>query len=261
MNSFFAGRSALITGAGSGLGRHLTVALVAAGARVAGIDQNEGSLGALARELPEQAFAWSVGDVTDRKSLGVAVGQLEQRLGPIDMLFASAGIGRETTALGFSAEDVQAVIDVNLIGVANSVEAVLEGMLSRGRGHIVAISSLASFRGLPRMAGYCASKAGVNALMDSLRVELQEHGIRFTTICPGWVRTPLTANLNIPMPHLLEPEDAAARILDAVRRGKAFVAFPGPPARRLRLLRMLPCGLSDWLVYRVIRSLRKKRDI
>jgi short-subunit dehydrogenase len=150
------------------------------------------------------------------------------------------------------------VVNVNLIGVANSVAAVLPGMLRRGQGHLAAISSLASFRGLPTMAAYCASKAGVNALMESLRVELEPRGIVTTTICPGWVRTPMTAHLPVPRSHMLEVSDAAERILKALRKRRRFVAFPAGEVRRLRFLRWLPPGISDWIVGRMMRPLTRR---
>src|SRR5262249_33481690 len=147
--------------------------------------------------------AWAVADVTNRPALCEAVAKVADRLGPIDLLFANAGIGRETSALAFRAEDIEAQVRVNLIGVANNAEGVLPSMLQRRQGHLVAISSLASYRGLPRMAGYCATKAGVNALLDSLRIELKPQGIAVTTICPGWIRTPLTDNIPVPKPYLM----------------------------------------------------------
>src|SRR5205807_8543728 len=109
------------------------------------------------------------------------------------------------------------------------------------------------YRGMPFMAGYCASKSGVNALFDSLRVELKPHGIAATTICPGWIRTPMTANLRFPVPKMLEVSDAARRILKAIDRRQAFLAFPAEMRRGLRLLRWLPPGISDWLVERMVR--------
>jgi short-subunit dehydrogenase len=142
---------------------------------------------------------------------------------------------------------------VNLLGVANSVAAVLPGMLQRRRGHLVAISSLASYRGLPLMAGYCASKAGVNALLDALRVELRPHGISVTTICPGWIRTPLTANVRVPMRGMMEVDAAARQIARAIRRRVPFFAFPRSGVWPVRLLRWLPSGVSDWLVTRLMR--------
>lgn len=247
-----AGRIALVTGAGSGLGRQLALTLAAEGAAVAAVDLAPEPLAALAEALPGRFVAWAVADVTDRPALLAAVVKLTDRLGPVDLLFANAGIGRETSGLAFRAEAVEAQIRVNLIGVANSIEAVLPGMLERGRGHLVGISSLASYRGLPMMAGYCASKAGLNALLDGIRVEVQPRGVAVTTICPGWIRTPLTDNIGVPKPHLLEVDDAARRIVAAVRRGLPFYAFPGPMVRRVRLLRWLPCGLGDWALRRML---------
>lgn len=194
-------------------------------------------------------------DVTDRGALYQVIAKLEERLGRIDLLIANAGIGLKTDAIPFPAEDMEQLIRVNLLGVINSIGAILPGMVQRGRGHLVGISSLASFRGLPGMAGYCASKAGLNAFLDALRIELRPHGIAVTTICPGWIRTPMTASLDVPMPHILDATDAAQRIVHAIRRRRPFYAFPAPAARRLRLLRVLPTALSDWLLYRVVRSL------
>jgi NAD(P)-dependent dehydrogenase (short-subunit alcohol dehydrogenase family) len=251
-------RVALITGAGGGLGRALALELARAGHAIAGVDVQPEGLAELERELTAAgaAAATVTADVTDAEGLRKAVAGLEERLGGTDLLMANAGIGRESSALEFSAADFEAQIRVNLLGVANSVAAVLPGMLRRGRGHLVAISSLASFRGMPLMAGYCASKAGVNALMDSLRVELRPRGIPVTTICPCWIRTPLTAGLDIP--RMLEPADAARRIVRAVRRGVAFYAFPPADAWVVRLLRWLPSGVSDWLVARLMRGLKRK---
>jgi NAD(P)-dependent dehydrogenase (short-subunit alcohol dehydrogenase family) len=253
----FSGRVVLITGAGSGLGRQLAVTLAGEGAAVAAVDLAAEPLAKLAEALPGKPVAWAVADVTDRAALSAAAADLAGRLGPVDLLIANAGIGRDTSALTFRAADIEAQVRVNLIGVANSVEAVLPGMLERRRGHLSAISSLASYRGLPRMAGYCASKAGLNALLDSLRLELHPHGIAVTTICPGWIRTALTANIRVPQPYLLEVEDAARRIVEALRRRRPFYAFPPPAERRVRLLRWLPSGLSDWALRRVLASAAK----
>jgi len=249
---------ALVTGAGRGLGRALALALAAEGTTVAAIDLNAEALRRLAEELGGKRVAWAVADVTDRPGFRAAVDGLEQRLGPVELMIANAGIGMETPGVTFPAEAIEAVIRVNLIGVVNSIEAVLAGMVKRQSGHLVALSSLASFRGLPRMAGYCASKAGVNAVMDALRVELKPHGIAVTTICPGWINTPMTANLDVPKPHLMEAAEAARRIVNAIRRRRPFYAFPPAAARRLRLLRWLPSRVSDWLLYRVLRSLAAK---
>jgi short-subunit dehydrogenase len=253
----FANQVALITGAGSGLGRELARSLARKGAAIAAVDLKAEPLEALARELPGSRVGWTVADVTDLTGLRSAVIRLQEQLGPIDLLVANAGIGIETSALAFRAEDIAAQVRVNLIGVANSIDAVLQGMLARRQGHLVAISSLASYRGLPKMAGYCAAKAGVNALMESVRIEVRPHGIAVTTVCPGWIRTPLTANINVPQPYLLPVEKAAERIVTAIQARRPFYAFPAVAAWQVALMRWLPARLSDWLVNRRLRALAK----
>jgi NAD(P)-dependent dehydrogenase (short-subunit alcohol dehydrogenase family) len=254
----FADRVILITGAGSGLGRQFALQLAAEGAVIAAVDLRADSLEKLTAELPGKRLAWEVADVTDVNAIREATAKLQDRLGPIDILIANAGIGIENSALAFRAEDFNAQIQVNLIGVANSVDAVLRGMMKRQQGHIVAISSLASYRGLPRMAGYCASKAGVNSLCDTLRFELRPLGIRVTTICPYWIETPLTANINVPKPNMMDVESSVRRIIEAIRAKKTFYAFPFGPTMQVRLLKWLPPRWSDWMMARAVKRLAKR---
>jgi NAD(P)-dependent dehydrogenase (short-subunit alcohol dehydrogenase family) len=248
-------RAALITGAGSGLGRRLAVQLAAKNVAIGALDINAEGLHALERELGANGatVALEVTDVTDAKAVVCAAQTLESKLGPIDLLIASAGIGVVTPALSWVPETFAAVIHVNLIGVANSAAAVLPGMLARRRGQLVAISSVASFRGLPWMAAYCASKSGVNAMMESIRLEVRSRGVTTTTVCPGWIRTPMTDQLKFPKPQIIEVEDASRRILEAVRKRRRFAAFPRGMSWPLQLLGWLPSGPSDWVVGRIFR--------
>jgi NAD(P)-dependent dehydrogenase (short-subunit alcohol dehydrogenase family) len=251
----FTNRVVLITGAASGIGRQLAVDLAGEGARIAAVDRQGDALAKLAAELQptSQHVATAVADVTDLPGLRNAVAQLEAQLGPTDVLIASAGIGRETSALDFDAEAFRAMIDVNLTGVVNSIDAVLAGMRRRRRGHLVALSSLASYRGLPRLGAYCASKAGVNAIMDALRVELRPLSIHCTTICPGWIRTPLTAHLKLPGLRMMDVRDAARLMIDAIRWQRPVVAFPPQLTWQLRLLRYLPRPVSDWMCCQMLK--------
>jgi len=253
----FANRVVLITGAANGIGRQLALTLAAEGARIAALDIEADGLASLKAQLPPGACATAVADVTDLAALRKAVLQLESEVGPTDVLIANAGIGRETSARTFDADEVNAQIRVNLLGVVNSIDAVLAGMQKRRGGHLVAISSLASYRGLPLMAGYSASKAGVNAVMDSLRVELRPLGIACTTICPGWIRTPLTASINLPTLKMMDVEVAVRRMVQAIRARKAFLAFPPGDAWQVRLLRYLPRPLGDWIAYRHLLRLKR----
>jgi NAD(P)-dependent dehydrogenase (short-subunit alcohol dehydrogenase family) len=247
-------RMVLITGAGSGIGRELALRFADLGAAIAAVDVRPEGLASLAVLLQSsrKQYATAVADVVDAAAMRTAVADLESKLGPTDIMIACAGIGRATPASDFKAEEFAEHIHINLIGVANSVAAVLPGMRERRRGHLVALSSLASFRGLPLMSGYCASKAGVNALFDALRVELRPFGIACTTICPGWIRTPMTANLEFPPANMIEVKDAVKHMVAAIQQRRSFVAFPAPLARQARLVRFLPHAVSDWLVRRAL---------
>ena len=269
MHHPFNNQVVLITGAGSGIGRQLSLELSQLGAIIAAIDLTPEPLENLLAELKQHngAGAWEIADVTNRAALHAAVASFEKRLGPVTLLIANAGIGIEMRAESFHAEDLEKQVMVNLVGVANSIEAVLPGMLARGEGHLVAISSCASFHGVPLMAGYCASKAGVNNMMDSLRFELAPRGIHCTTICPGWVRTPLVEKaialakardaLAPPISNIMPVEVAARRIVWAIRKRKALYAFPPSIAVPILLGRMLPTRMGDWLMRFMTRKYQK----
>lgn len=257
----FSDRVVLITGAANGIGRGLARALIGYGARVAAVDRDAAGLDGLARELAGRPLATAVADVTDADGLRAAVAQLEAAVGPTDVLVANAGIMRQTMATEFLPELFAAEVQVNLIGVANSMAAVLPGMIARRRGHLVAVCSLASYRGFPPVAGYCASKAGVRALCDAFRVELRPAGVRVTTLCPGAIETRLPDLVEIPdMPPRLTVGDAVERMLAAVARGREFYAFPAAEAWHLRLLRYLPLRVSDWLVGQGFAKWQRSRE-
>jgi NAD(P)-dependent dehydrogenase (short-subunit alcohol dehydrogenase family) len=252
---------ALITGAASGIGRALAVALARRGWSIAALDLREDGLVALAGEIAACGVACrqasAVADVTRAAELADAVARLEQQLGPTELLVACAGIGVETTARELRADDVARVIDVNLIGVTNTIAAVLPGMIERRRGHLVALSSVASFRGLPRMLAYSASKAGLNTFMQGLATEVAPLGMYVTTICPGWIRTPMTAPLHAKLRGMLELEPAIAHILRAIETKRAFYAFPRATAWRLRVLNWLPRSWADAVLARISRRLQR----
>src|SRR5262245_33278492 len=142
--STFADRVVLITGAASGIGRQLAHDLADEGAAVAALDRQPDALDALAAELRAKGrrAAAAAADVTDLAAVRAAVGQLESQVGPTDVLVACAGVGRETPLEPFDAAEFAATVTVNLLGVANSIDAVLGGMRERRRGHLVALSSL-----------------------------------------------------------------------------------------------------------------------
>jgi len=183
MNSF-QNKVAMITGASSGIGRGLAVELGRGGASVGLVARRAEVIEEVVREVEaagSKALALPA-DVQDADSIAAAAGKLRAELGPIDILIANAGIGPTRDAAEISAEEVADVINVNVIGAANSAAAVIPEMVARGSGQLVVISSLAAYRGLPRSAAYCASKAAVSAFFESLRLDLEPRGIDVTII-------------------------------------------------------------------------------
>ena len=120
-------------------------------------------------------------------------------------------------------------------------------LLERGQGHLAVISSLRGYKGMPGFAGYSATKAAVNTFMDGLRVDLRDRGIRVTTICPGFVRTPMTEYKEFPMPWIMEPDVAVRHIVRALRRKRKVYNFPWQNNLRMKIARALP----DWLIARM----------
>jgi short-subunit dehydrogenase len=248
-----AGPVAVITGASSGIGRALGPRLAEAGYRVGLIarrrDELEEAAGEVARAGGTAVAA--AADVGDRDALRAAVADVEARLGPVDVMVANAGFGASTRLDPLNVADVETTFRVNLLGVVYSVEAVLPGMLGRRRGHLVAISSLAAFKGLPGESAYCASKAAVNAYMEGLRIALRGRGVAVTTVCPGFVRTPMMTMDAAAAPFVMTADAAARRIARAiVRRRTGVVRFPWPMSALMALIARLP----DPVVARLVRA-------
>jgi short-subunit dehydrogenase len=159
------------------------------------------------------------------------------------LLVANAGVAVPSGVGPHHVEAVEQTMRVNFLGVVYAFDAVLDAMLSRGTGHLVAISSLAAYKGLPRSAAYCASKAAVNSYCEALRIELRPRGVAVTAVCPGFVATPMTESNPRPMPMLLSPDEAARRILVALRRKPAVFAFPWPMRVLMEVAKWAPDAL------------------
>ena len=245
---------AWITGASSGIGLALAEALLCQGWRVGVTARREAELQALAARFPGQAIV-APADVTDAEAVTLAARHIEKEAGaPVVRAIFNAGAYKRDTADSFSAARFRGLIDLNLIGAANGIEAVMPGMIARRRGQIALISSLAGLAGLPGSVGYSASKAAMIAMAEALKLDLDGYGVAISVVCPGFVKTPLTAENRFPMPFLMEVDDAARDILRGLDGGRFFIAFPRGLALPLRLLRSLPYGVFFPLIARGTKS-------
>jgi short-subunit dehydrogenase len=243
----------LLTGAARGIGRGTALALAAQGCTLGLIDRDFSTLEVTAKELLAKGanVAYAAADVCDPAGLGEAVRSIEASVGPTGVLVACAGIGGLTQVPDLDLDGLRAMLAVNVVGVAQSIDAVLPGMIARGRGHIVGVSSVAGYRGLPWMASYSASKAALSAYLEALRPALKRRGVTITTACPGFVRTALTKDTPFrnPVP-MMEPEQAGQRIARAALRRPRNCVFPFSTALGMAFLRHLPDPVFDWMMDR-----------
>jgi short-subunit dehydrogenase len=246
--TFWQDKVVLLTGASSGIGEALALEIARRGGILGLLARREELLRALAGKCEAaggraRVFAC---DVVDSAAVQKAADDLGREFGRIDILIANAGIGgnnKETREL--RPEFVRQVIEINLMGAVNAVYAVLPRMLERGEGQLVAVSSLAGFRGLPKSAAYSASKGAMTNFFESVRLDVQHQGVAVTIIQPGFIKTPLTSGRKNKMPFLMELEDAVPVFLRAIERKKKFAAFPWQLASFVRLGRIFPAWLYD----------------
>lgn len=244
-----------ITGAGKGIGRAVAWEYAARGWNVAVSARTVYDLATLADEaaaanLPGKILAFPC-DVTDHDGLKQAFKAIEHDLGVLDQVIFNAGTHIPNAVTNFSVAPFRMLMEINFLGVVNGLDAVVHTFAARRAGHIAVVSSVAGYRGLPLASAYGASKAALINMCEALRPEMENAGIIFSIINPGFVRTPLTAKNKFPMPFLIDAEVAARHVFDGMAKGKFEIAFPRPFVIILKLLRIVPY----WLYFAVSRRL------
>lgn len=242
-------RSIVITGASSGIGEELAYAYAAPGVVLGLTGRDPGRLAAVAERC--RGLGAEVEDVVldaaDRDAMAAWLAAVDERA-PVDLVIANAGISAGTGDGTESEEQARRIFRVNLDGVLNTVHPLLPRMRARGRGQIALMASLAGFRGMPGAPAYCASKAAVRVYGESLRGELAGQGIGVSVICPGFVKSRMTAVNRFPMPFLMETPTAARVIKRALAGNKGRISFPAPMAAAVWLLAALPAAWTDSLL-------------
>ncbi|RMD62706.1 MAG: SDR family NAD(P)-dependent oxidoreductase [Alphaproteobacteria bacterium] len=245
-------RSILITGASSGIGAALARAYAGPGVTLALGGRDAARLRTVAevcRARGAIVHPASV-DVRDAPAMADWIARVDVAA-PLDLVIANAGISAGTGGGGENEDQVRRIFAVNVDGVLNTVLPALPRLRARRRGQIAIMASLAAFRGFPGAPAYCASKAAVRVWGEALRGTLHRDGIGVSVICPGYIRTPMTAVNDFPMPFLMEPDRAAAIIVRGLARNRARIAFPRPLYAAVWLLAALPPAWSDPLLRRL----------
>ncbi|MFT7646793.1 MAG: 2-hydroxycyclohexanecarboxyl-CoA dehydrogenase [Candidatus Poriferisodalaceae bacterium] len=239
--SRFEGRTVVVTGGGGGIGSAVCASFASEGGRVAVLDRDGTAAEATAAAIVEQGgVAIAVeSDITERASVDAAVAKVTAELGPIDVLVNNAGWDLFVPFLQTEPEDWSKLIDINLVGALNMHHAILPGMVERGSGRVVNVSSDAARVGSSGEAVYAACKAGIVAFSKTLAREHSRHGITFNVVCPGPTDTALLDSVvenaanpeklkeafrrSIPIGRLGQPEDLAGAILFFASDGASFV--------------------------------------
>lgn len=246
-----------ITGASSGIGAALAAHYGQRGATLGLLARREAALretGA-ASGAPFEAYPC---DVRDPGAVKAAAAHFMAAHGVPDLVIADAGISYGT--LTEDMEDVRTfaeIMEVNVMGMVHAFHPFVAPMRSRGSGSLVGIASVAGYRGLAGVGAYSASKAAAINYLEALRVELHGTGVRVTTVCPGYVASPMTERNPYPMPFIIGAEDAARRIARVIDAGRSYAVIPWPMAIVARILAHLPNAVFDRLFARAGRKPRK----
>ena len=227
------------------------------GAIVGAIARRADLLQSLSEKFPRQVYCYPL-DVRDAVAMQTAARNFIERIGIPDIVIANAGVSVGT--LTEHPEDMaafQQVMDINVLGMVKTFQPFVQAMRDKGQGTLVGIASVAGFRGLPGVGAYSASKAAAISYLESLRVELHGSGVKVVTICPGYIKTPMTAINPYSMPFILDADEAASRIARAIERQTMFTVIPWQMGLIGRVLKLLPRRLYDRLFAHAPRKPRR----
>jgi len=237
-----------ITGASSGIGQALARHYHRAGFALALSSRRPQALQTWAEALglgPERCGIYGA-DVAEADSIVAAGRACLVRQGVPDVVIASAGISVGVdTAMQADLATMRQTFETNNLGMAATFHPFIDAMVRRGSGSLVGLASVAGIRGLPGHGAYCASKAGVISYCESLRGELRATGVKVTTICPGYIDTPLTQQNRYAMPFLMAPDKFAAKAFAVIEAGASYSVIPWQMAVVAKLLRVLPDAMLD----------------
>ena len=243
-----------ITGASSGIGESMARYYARQGAQLGLVARRADFLDRLANQLQPRPAVYAL-DVRDAVALKRAANDFIGRFGVPDLVIANAGVSRGTlTESEADLKVFQEVFDINVMGMVNTFHAFVEPMKQQKRGTLVGIASVAGFRGIPGGGAYSASKAAAISYCESLRVELRGESISVVTICPGYIKTPMTAVNKFKMPFLIDADEAVVRFARAIEAKSSFTVVPWTMGIAVRLLRIAP----NWLYDRVFSRMPRK---
>ena len=224
MSNDLTGQSALVTGAGKGIGRAIAHALARAGVKVGLVARTADDIERVASEIrsavPGATVVVAAADVGSERDVASAVARIAGELGAIDILINNAGVAEFGTVLEMTPERWEHMFRVNVLGTLHAARALLPGMIERRRGDIINVASTAGEKGVATTAAYAASKSAVLRLTESLAAEVRQHNVRVTALLPSTVNTELAASVGLkigPPERMMQADDVAELVLAMLR--------------------------------------------
>ncbi len=243
-------KTVLITGAASGIGREMALHFAHENANLVLLDINKQKLSETGKDAARKGVQVEtyICDMANHKEVE-KIAKLIMKNHSIDVLVNNAGIVIGKAIIDETYVEIKKTIDINLLGLIWMTKQFLPNMIARQRGHIVNIASAAGLLAVPRMGDYCATKFAVVGFTDSLRMEMKKYGypIAITCVCPSVIDTGMFEGFKAPMCNpILKPDYVAKKVVEAVKKEKAYVKIPGM-VRIIPLLKFFPASFGDWL--------------
>jgi NADP-dependent 3-hydroxy acid dehydrogenase YdfG len=251
---YFENKRVWITGASSGIGKAVALELGRRGARLALTARGAEPLNQVANQIGNDKCLIIPFDVTIREENHKAVNQIKELWGGLDIVLFNAGTAEYIDINRFDAAVFERTISTNFLSMVYGIEAVLPLLRDSTTAQLGGMSSTVSFSGIPRAEAYGASKAAIRNMLQGLRIHLIRENIDVFTVCPGFVRTPLTDKNDFPMPLRIEADEAAKIIADGIAKRKPEIHFPKAFSIPYKILSYLPSGLYTRLMLKTVRS-------
>ena len=250
MKDFYQGKKIVITGASSGIGYDLAEYLAPFGVKMALVALSKAPLEELAEKCEKAGSETLVftTDVSSRKSMENLRDMVIDKWGFADIVIGNAGVGGLNPGHCFDLDIHRRTVEINVLGLAYTLVPFIPSMLEKKRGHLVGVSSLAAFRGLPKAGSYSPSKAAQSIFLESLRVDLRPYGITVSSIHPGFVITPMTAHDDFTMPFMIPVRKSSILIAKALKKKKSVYLYPW----QMRALTFINRRIPNWLFDRIM---------
>jgi NAD(P)-dependent dehydrogenase (short-subunit alcohol dehydrogenase family) len=244
------GKRVLITGASKGIGKALSIEYAKRGCEILLLARSVEEIENISAQINSSGATayYKECDVTKHEDLKTAVDFAIEKMGAVDIAILNAGVSRRQNPESSFLNDYRFVFETNVFGILNGLDCLLPLMQKQGQGIIAGVGSLSDFRGLIGYGAYNSSKITVSTILESLRLEFKESGIRIVSIRPGFVRTPMTANNKFYMPFLMDADVAAKIIINGIENGKKRISFPLPLTFVSYLAKILPGAVYEGII-------------